>query len=80
MSYSFKHNNVNRCIYSKFTKSDGVIVSLYVDDLLIFGTSMENIKETKKHMSSQFKMKDLGEVDTILDIKVMKYIGGYALC
>lgn len=25
-------------------------------------------------------MKDLGQVDTLLDIKVRKYNGGYALC
>ena len=48
--------------------------------MLIFGTNIDGVNETKKYLSSQFKMKDLGEVDTILGIKVKKSSGGYALC
>jgi hypothetical protein len=33
---------------------------------------MIGIVETKKYLTSIFKMKDLGEVDTILGIKVKK--------
>ena len=40
LSYGFKHNNADKCIYSKFTNDFGVIICLYVDDLLIFGTNM----------------------------------------
>ena len=79
MSNGFKHNNADKCIYSKFTNNFGVIICLYVDDLLIFGTNMKGILDTKKYLTSQFKMKDLGEVDTILGIKVKKHSGGYAL-
>ncbi|KAK3032587.1 hypothetical protein RJ639_037351 [Escallonia herrerae] len=48
----------------------GVIICLYVDDLLIFGTNLEGIFETKEYLNSRFKMKDLNEVDTVLGIKV----------
>jgi hypothetical protein len=41
---------------------------------------MEVISETKKYLTSRFKMKDLKEVNTILGIKVKKHNGGYALC
>ena len=37
------------------------------------------IIKTKMFLSSTFKMKDLGEVDTILDIKIKRNCGGYAL-
>jgi len=47
-----------------------VIICLYVDDLLIFGTNLEGIQENKKYLTSQFKMKDMNEVDTILGTKV----------
>ena len=40
--------------------------------MLIIGTHLEGILETKKYLSSNFKMKDLGEVDTILGIKVKR--------
>jgi hypothetical protein len=40
--------------------------------MLIIGNHLEGILETKKYLSSNFKMKDLGEVDTILGIKVKR--------
>jgi len=80
LSHGFKHNNADKCIYFKFTNDFGVIICLYVDDLLIFGTNMQGVDDTKKYLTSQFKMKDLGEVDTILGIKVNKHSGGYSLC
>ena len=75
----FAYNGADKCIYSKFTKKYGVIICLYVDDLLIFSTNMEGIQDTKEYLTSRFKMKDLNEVDTILGIKVNKFNGGYAL-
>jgi hypothetical protein len=41
---------------------------------------MKDVFETKKYLTSMFKMKDLNEVDTILWIKVKKHSGGYSLC
>ena len=80
LSHGFIHNNVDKCIDSKFTESFGAIICLYVDDLLIFGTNMQGISDTKKYLTSHFKMKDLGEVDTILGIKVKKHSKAYLLC
>uniref|UniRef100_A0A2N9EZP4 CCHC-type domain-containing protein n=1 Tax=Fagus sylvatica TaxID=28930 RepID=A0A2N9EZP4_FAGSY len=51
-----------------------------VYDMLIFGTNMLGVCETKKYLASVFKMKDLNEVDTILGIKVKRHSEGYALC
>jgi hypothetical protein len=43
-----------------------------VDDILIFGTSLNVIKEVKDFLSRSFEMKDLGEADVILNIKLVK--------
>jgi hypothetical protein len=51
---------------------EGVILCLYVDDILIFGTSLNVIKEVKEFLSQNFEMKDLGEVDVILNIKLVR--------
>uniref|UniRef100_A0A2N9HGJ4 Uncharacterized protein n=1 Tax=Fagus sylvatica TaxID=28930 RepID=A0A2N9HGJ4_FAGSY len=48
VSNGFKHNGADKCVYSKFTSEYGVIVCLYVDDMLIFGTNMLGIK-VKRH-------------------------------
>ncbi|WKA10744.1 hypothetical protein VitviT2T_028301 [Vitis vinifera] len=75
----FRYNNVDKCLYSKTCDDYMVIVCLYVDDMLILSDDMKGIIETKRFLSSTFKMKDLGEVDTILGIKVKRNSGGYAL-
>ena len=62
LSDGFVHNGADKCMYSKFTKEYGVIVCLYVDDMLIFGTNMKGLFETKNYLSSMFQMKDLNEV------------------
>lgn len=79
LSNGFSHNSSDRCLYSKFTKEYGVILCLYVDDILVVGTNMVGINETKKFLTSCFQMKDLNEVDTILGIKVTRHSGGFAL-
>jgi len=79
LANGFTHNNANKCIYSKFTKGYKVIICFCVDDLLIFDTNLEEIQETNKYLASQFKMKDMQEMDTIVGIKVKKHSGGYAL-
>jgi hypothetical protein len=43
-----------------------------VDDILIFGTSLNTIKEVKEFLSQSFEMKDMGEADVIINIKLVK--------
>ncbi|GJX40874.1 zinc finger, CCHC-type containing protein [Tanacetum coccineum] len=50
----------------------GVIICLYVDDILIFGTDQYQVDKTKKFLSSKFLMKDMGEADVILSIKIKR--------
>jgi hypothetical protein len=47
-------------VYYSFGGGEGVILCLYVDDILIFGTSLNVIKEVKEFLSQNFEMKDLG--------------------
>ena len=69
----YKVNDSDKCIYSKFDDNlNGVIVCLYVDDMLILGTNIDVINETKQFLSSKFDMKDLGEANLILGIKLTK--------
>jgi hypothetical protein len=45
---------------------------LYVDDILIFETSLDVINEVKTFLCQSFDMKDLGKTDVILNIKLIK--------
>ena len=55
------------------------IVCLYVDDMLILGSSNNIITATKKMLSKKFDMKDLGVADVILGIKISRTSSGLAL-
>ena len=57
----------------------GVILCLYVDDILIFGTNINVIKEVKSFLSKSFDTKDLREADVILNIKLIKGENGITL-
>ena len=45
----------------KVVNDQYIIISLYVDDMLIFGTRLNIFNSTKDFLSSNFDMKDLGE-------------------
>ena len=62
----FKSNECDTCIYTKSYENSHVIISLYVDNMLIFGSNSHIINETKNMRSSHFDMKDLGEANFIL--------------
>ncbi|KAM1806975.1 hypothetical protein ACFX11_030046 [Malus domestica] len=52
---------------------------LYVDDMLIFGSNVHLVNEVKTLLSNNFDMKDLGEANLILGIKVIKVENGFSL-
>jgi len=47
------------------------VIFLYVDDMLIMGTDLEIVKFTKKFLSVKFSIKDIGDADVILGIKIL---------
>ena len=50
-----------------------------MDDILIFSTNINVINEVKSFLSKSFDMKDLGEADVILNIKLIKDESGITL-
>ncbi|GJS00640.1 zinc finger, CCHC-type containing protein [Tanacetum coccineum] len=73
LSSGFLLNQSDKCVYSKFDGSDkSVIICLYVDNMLIFGTDQNQVDKTKKFLSLKFSMKDMGEADVILGIKIKR--------
>lgn len=45
--------------------------------MLIFETDIERVKETKYFLDFQFEMKDVGEADVILGIKIVRSASGF---
>ncbi|GJR96163.1 retrovirus-related pol polyprotein from transposon TNT 1-94 [Tanacetum coccineum] len=79
LSNGFQINECDKCVYVKQYKNAFVIICLYVDDMLIMGTNMDVINQTKKMLHSSFDMKDMGEADVILGIRIQKNSNGYIL-
>ena len=47
MSSTFAINEVDRCVYYRQGGGESIILCLYVDDILIFGTNIDAINEVK---------------------------------
>nr|AAR87214.1 retrotransposon protein, putative, Ty1-copia sub-class [Oryza sativa Japonica Group] len=78
-SAGFAVNEADKCVYYRHGGGEGVILCLYVDDILIFGTNLEVINEVKSFLSQNFDMKDLGVADVILNIKLIRGENGITL-
>jgi hypothetical protein len=72
ISAGFSINEADRCVYYHHGGGQGVILCLYVDDILIFGTSLDVINEVKTFLCQSFDMKDMVDADVILNIKLIK--------
>jgi hypothetical protein len=68
--FRFKENIEDNCIYAKFKNGKYVFLILYVDDILLASSDVSLLLETKKFLSSHFKMKDLGEARFVLEIEI----------
>ena len=71
-STGFVANEADKCVYYRHGGGEGVILCLYVDDILIFGTNLKVIEEVKDFLNQNFEMKDLGVADVILNIKLLR--------
>nr|AAN64998.1 Putative gag-pol polyprotein [Oryza sativa Japonica Group]ABF95728.1 retrotransposon protein, putative, Ty1-copia subclass [Oryza sativa Japonica Group] len=78
-SAGFAVNEADKCVYYLHGGVEGVILCLYVDDILIFGTNLEMINEVKSFLYQNFDMKDLGVADVILNIKLIRCENGITL-
>lgn len=72
MCFGLIRSNVDQCLYHMVKNEQILIVAIYVDDILIFSNQEDLEKEIKISLKSKFKMKDMGEVASILGIRVIR--------
>ena len=65
----FKRCEANYCCYVKFSDNSYIILLLYVDNILIAGSSIEELNNLK---NKQFAMKDLGAAKQILGMRIIR--------
>ena len=49
-----------------------LIVILYVDDITIMGSSLEDVKQLKEKLSLRYEMSDLGEIQSYLGMRISR--------
>ena len=71
-SFDFEQSENDPCVYKKEDGKVVVFLVLYVDDILIIGNDIGVMSTVKVWLSSNFDMKDLGEANYILGIKLLR--------
>lgn len=61
---------LEHAVYTRREGEESVIIGVYVDDLIITETNVENIVKFKDQMSKEFEMSDLGKLSYYLGIEV----------
>ena len=71
ISIGFVPLKSDTCIY--IYDNDGIIIlTLYVDDLLVIGGDIELIEKIKRKLMDQFNMTDMGDVSLVLGMQVTR--------
>ena len=68
----FKRCEADHRCYVKFFGNSYIILLLFVDDILIVGSTIEEINNLKKQLSKPFAMKDLGVAKQILGMRIIR--------
>ena len=63
-------NLVDDCVYHKFSRSKYIFLVLYVDNILLATNDISMLHETKRFLSRNFEMKDLGDASFVLGIQI----------
>ena len=71
-SHGFTRCQADHCCYFKKFDNNFIILLLYVDDMLVAGSDMQEIANLKQKLSEQFEMKDLGAAKQILGMRIKR--------
>ena len=69
-SYNFTIIHKDHCVYIKRHKGKHVLLSLYVDDILVVRNDLKFVQTIKRWLSSTFEMKDMRKTSYILEVKI----------
>ena len=72
ISNEFTMVEEDHCVYVKRSKKSFLILSLYVDDILLAENDKEMIVTTKVWLSSNFEMRDIREASYVLGVKILR--------
>jgi hypothetical protein len=80
VSLGFKKSSSEHGVYTWSRGATRLVIGVYVDDLIITGTSCEEIASFKLEMKNMFQMSDLGLLPYYIRIEVSQGADGIKLC
>jgi hypothetical protein len=62
----------DNCVYFHRSEGEMIIISLYVDDLFLFTSSIRLLTRFKQGLKARFEMEDLGEARLVLGMHIIR--------
>ena len=72
LSLGFQRSGHESCLYVRREGNDELMVAVYVDDLVVSGSSPALVSDFKQSLASKYDLTDQGELTQILGIKVVR--------
>jgi hypothetical protein len=76
-SLGFVSSSHDSVLFIKCTDAGRIILSLYVDDMIITGNDIDYISVLKTELTRRFEMKDLGSLRYFLGVEIAYSPRGY---
>ena len=71
--HGYSRCHYDHCVYlKKLENGSYIILLLYVDDMLVAGSNMQDINVIKKKLANSFEMKDLSAANKILGMRITR--------
>ena len=71
LSQGYKRSDIDHCLYTKKAKDGSLLLLiLYVDDMLLASTNINELAALKAKLNNSFDMKDLGDASHILGMRI----------
>ena len=67
----FSQSAADPCVFIRVDDSI-TIIAVYVDDLILITSELDQMRQLKQHLADQFKMKDMGPLHYLLGITVVQ--------
>lgn len=72
LSLGYHHSHANYSVFIKLTTTNFTILLVYVDDIILTGNNIAEIKNVKHILHSKFCIKDLGPLRYFLGLEVAR--------
>ncbi|GJW02320.1 retrovirus-related pol polyprotein from transposon TNT 1-94 [Tanacetum coccineum] len=76
----FVRGTIDNTLFTYKTKSDVIIVQLYVDDIIFGSTSFKLSKQFGKLMTKKYEMSMMGEITYFLGFQIKQDFKGISIC